>query len=114
MKITTTKELVDNKYSAEFKTEFPEQENDLIEKFGDPEINFGGSFTGPPVFDLADHYRKMKSGLPYTYQIDANGDVDAKDKMLVWITEIRARLVSEINTLRSQTDDFTGEIIETV
>ena len=114
MKIYITKEILDNTYSAEFKTEFPKQELDLITKFGDPEVNFGGTITGPPAFTLPDAYRKMKAGLPYTYSIDGNGDAQAKDKMLAWITEIRARLVSAINTLRSQTDDYSGEIVETV
>lgn len=114
MKVTLVKSLANNYYSTEVKTEFPEQEEELIEKFGDTEVNFGGTFAGPPSFTLPDTYRKMKAGLPYTFGIDGNGDADAKDKMVVWNTEIRSRLLSAINTLRSQTDDYSGEIVETV
>ena len=114
MKIFITKELSDNRYSAEFTVELTDQEKALATKFGEPQINYGGSITGPPAFDLADNYRLLYSGLPWSYSIDGNGDAQAKDKMNVWITEIKARLVSAINTLRSQTDDFSGEVIETV
>ena len=114
MKITITKSLLDNKYITEFKTEFPDQEIDLIEKFGDPLINVGGSITGPPAFVLSDEHRKLKGGFPYTLSMDADGDTQAKDKMLAWIEEIRARMLTAITTLRGQVDDFSGEIVETI
>ena len=37
MKVTLVKSLANNYYSTEVKTEFPEQEEELIEKFGDTE-----------------------------------------------------------------------------
>ena len=114
MKITFDKELLDNKYSAEVKTEFTDQELELITKFGDSQINVGGTITGPPAFDLEDQYRAIKAGFPYTYSIDGNGDSQAKDKMNAWITEVRDRLISAINTLRGKTDDYSGEVVETV
>ena len=114
MKIIITKSLNENKYSIEFKVELTEQETVQTVKFGEPSVNFGGTITGPPAFELADHYRDLPSGLPYTYSIDGNGDAEAKDKMLAWQTEIKNRLVAAINSLRNQTDDFTGEVVETV
>lgn len=114
MNIYVKRTLASNIYSVEFSTDFTSQESDLIEKFGDPEINCGGSITGPPAFDLSDQYRKLKAGFPFSYQVDGNGDDEASDKVLAWITEIRGRCVTAITTLRDQTDTFTGETIETV
>ena len=114
MDITVLKELKDNRYSAEFSLELTDQEADLAEKFGEPSVNVGGSFTGPPAFTLADDYHNLPSGFPVSLSIDANGDPEAKDKMNVWITEVKTRLTSAKNTLVSQTDDFSGKVIETV
>ena len=114
MKILIDKLLEDNRYSAEFKVELTDQEQAQVDAFGDPLVNFGGSFTGPPAFTLADEFRALVAGLPYTQSMDGNGDVDAKDKMNVWITEVKTRLTSAKNTLVGLTDDFTGEVVETV
>ena len=56
MKIILDKGLANNYFSTEVNTEFTEQEDDLIEKFGDPEVNFGGTFTGPPFFIWLDNW----------------------------------------------------------
>lgn len=114
MKITLNKTVVNNRFATEVGTAFPEQEDDLITAFGDPEVNFGGSFTGPPAFTLADNYRNLKAGMPTSFGIDGNGDAEAKDKMIVWNVEMRVRLLAAMNTLRTQTDDYSGELIETV
>jgi len=114
MIMTFVKDLLGNKYIAEVKTELTDQEIELAAKFGEPQINVGGSITGPPAYDLEDHYRAIKTGFPYTFSIDGNGDAEAEGKMNGWITEIRGRFVSAINTLRGKTDAYSGEVIETV
>lgn len=114
MDLTFDKTLVDNSYSAEVKTSFTAQEDELIVKFGEPQVNFGGDITGPPAFTLADHFRGIKNGVPYTNAIDANGDAQAKSKMVAWIAEIRGRMLTAISNLRAQTDDWSGDVIETL
>ena len=114
MKITINKELQNNIYAATFETEFTQQEDTLMEKFGEPVVNLGGDFTGPPAFTLADEYHKIKSGFPASQSMDANGDAQSEQKMTVWKDEVKARLVTAINDLRGQSDNYTGEEVETV
>jgi hypothetical protein len=114
MKITIKKVVEDNKYSAEMNAEFDGEEQNLSDKFGEPLVEFGGDITGPPAFTLATVPRAMVTGTPYTFSIDGNGDSEAKDKVNAWVVEVRARMVAALTTLEGNTDDFTGETIETV
>ena len=114
MKLIFTKDLQENIYSAEVKTELVAQEQLLSQKFGEPQINFGGTIPGPPEFELADIYKKIYSEMPYILEIDANGDPEAKSKILAWIAEIRTRMLASIASLRFNIDDYTGESIETI
>jgi hypothetical protein len=114
MELGINREIVDNRYYAEITTTFRESEEDLITKFGDPLINVGGEITGPPEFTLGDNTRKLSAGFPYTFYIDGASDAEAKDKMVAWIAEVRTRIISALNTLRSQSDDYTGEVLESV
>ena len=114
MQLTITKTLVDNKYAAEFDTTLTQSEQDLVTNFGEPLVDFGGSFTGPPAFTLASNVREINSGVPYSYEMDSDVDVDAETKMGVYVTEMRAKFISEITTLRAKSDGWTGQTIETV
>lgn len=114
MDITRIKTITANKYTTEFKTSFTTNEVQLINKYGDPRINVGGTFTGPPAFTLPDKYRDLKAGFPYTYYMDKNDDVLAEDKMTVWGNEVKQRMTDAIVALRANVDTFTDEIIDPV
>jgi len=108
------KTVLDNVHSSEVTTEFTGQEQALSTTFGEPEVNFGGTIPGAIGMTLPDHYRKINSGLPYSFSLDANGDADAKTKMNEWIAEMIVRLSAAAVALRAQSDDFTGEQKDTV
>lgn len=114
MNITRIKTINANKYTVEFRDSFTTNELQLITKYGDPRVNVGGTFTGPPAFTLPDKYRELKAGFPYSYYMDKSDDVLAEEKMNVWSSEVRQRMIDAITALRAQTDTFTDEIIETV
>ena len=113
MKVRTYKTLTSNVYKVELRTEATEVEQNLIDLFGEPEVNVGGSFTGPPAFTLPDALRKIVKGFPYSQQIDADGDAQAKDKMVVWADEVSTRIGTAVTTLRAQNDDFSKEEVDT-
>lgn len=80
-----------------------------IAKFGEPSIDFGGSFTGPPAFTLPTSQKKLVSGFPSTYSFDGNADTDAEDKAVVWEAEMRSRISSAVTTLVALVDEFTSD-----
>ena len=114
MKITALKTILDNKFSAKVSTVVNDTEKELIDKFGEPTVNVGGSFTGPPAFTEPNSYRKIVHGFPWTFKKDGDADEEAQDKVEVWKEEMEDRLTSEITTLKAKTDDFSGESAVTV
>lgn len=114
MIITIVKVLADNRYTSTISTSGTEQELALVEKFGEPTVNIGGSFTGPPSFSEPDSFKKIFNGFPRSFSKDADGDVLAKEKVVEWSDELVDRLTDAITDLRGQTDDFSKETIVTV
>lgn len=114
MKITILKTILDNKFSAKIATSVNDTEKELISKFGEPTINVGGSFTGPPSFSEPNSYRKIVNGFPWTFKKDGDADSESQEKVEVWAEEIEDRLTTEIATLKGKTDDFSGESAVTV
>ena len=114
--LRTFKDLKNNVYSVLLKFDtFPDQDLELMSDFGEPEVDVGGSFTGPPAFsNLATQLRKLKSGFPFTQTFDATGDAQAKDKANVWQSEMITRITAVMATLRGNTDDFSGESLNSI
>jgi len=86
----------------------------LMVKFGEPEINLGGPFVGPPEYDLDDNLVKIMSESPFVQSFDFRDHADAEDRANVWAAALTVRITAAIGTLRGQTDTFTGETVTTI
>lgn len=114
MKIRTEKLLDGNVYRVTISTEdFSELDLELMAKYDEPEIDVGGSFTGPPAFTLPSNLAGIKSGSPFKEGFDEDDFGDAEDRANVWAAEVTQRIKDELTTLRSNSDGFTGETCET-
>jgi len=114
MKIRTVKEIIGNIFTVQVSTEeWSENDNESMASYGEPEIDLGGDFTGPPAFSLPSTFSRIKSGSPFIGKFDGDDEAEAEDFADVWATEIIARLKAEITTLRALSDEFTGETVET-
>lgn len=114
MKIKLYKSVENNKYLTKIITEANDVDLSLSKKFGEPTVDVGGSFTGPPAFTEPTQFRKIFTGFPYTFTKDGTADAQAKEKSIVWGDTMEQRLQDTINALRNQVDDFTGERVITI
>jgi hypothetical protein len=114
MKLTITKIVDDNKFKATMATEANDLELEKIEKFGEPSINIGGSFTGPPAFVEPNQNKLLVTASPFVFIKDKDGDAEAEEKVDVWTTEVRTRIIDAKTTLVGLTDSFTDESTETI
>ncbi len=109
------KALTDNIYKVTLTpTNWSQQDLNLMDKYGEPEVETGGTGTLNPQFEFPTQLRKVKSGFPFTRAIDGDGDSDAEAKMNNWATEMQTRISTVLTTLRGNTDNFSGTIAITV
>ena len=107
--------LTDGVYKVSIRTEqWSQLDQQLMAKYGEPEIDLGGSFTGPPAFDLSSNLVKIMSESPFTQSFDSADYADAEDRANVWAAAISSRLDTAVTDLRTNDDDFTREEVETV
>jgi len=92
--------------------DWSEGDQELMSKYGEPEIDLGGSFDGP--FTLPNDLRRIMSESPFTERFDIADSALAEARAGVWETEISARITTAMTTLRANTDDFTKEEVETI
>lgn len=98
----------------------PESDKELIRKFGEPQINIGGTYNVQDAesnnysYTLPDQYLRVRSDLPYTQEFDSKSP-DFTDQ-----TELKAYGFAEnfksiyyaaFQELRAKADTFTGEEI---
>lgn len=114
MKLTTTKVVDDNKFQATMVTEANDLELEKIEKFGEPLVNIGGSFTGPPAFVEPNQNKLLITASPFVFIKDKDGDIEAEEKVDVWAAEVRTRIIDAKTTLVGLIDNFTDELAETI
>jgi hypothetical protein len=124
MDIRITQTLVNRFYSVQFNITPTDDENKLINKYGDPDVNYGGVITWdddddiqtPEVtlFSLPDNWRKLRGGTGWTQKFDGNVDVDAQQKATEYARNIKARLATAVSTLRANNDTFSIVDTETV
>ncbi len=86
----------------------------LMEKFGEPEINIGGTFLEETEdsFILPDQYVKVRSGFPFLQEFDSRSDPFATNtvvKVTAYRDELRTRFSDAFTALRANGDTFTGE-----
>ena len=114
MKIRVVTEIIGNVFTVQISTvEWSEGDNELMASYGEPEIDLGGDFTGPPAFSLPHSFSRIKSGSPFVGKFDYDDDVQAESYAGVWEAEIIVILKAAITTLRANDDTFTGETVET-
>jgi len=115
MKIRKYSTLADDIYKISLYTEdWSEADKNLIAKFGEPEIDLGGDFTGPPAFTLSTNLVRIMSESPFTQSFDGRDYADADDRAVVWKDEVSLRIVSAVTALRALSDSFSGEEVENV
>lgn len=118
MKIRTFKNLEDNVYRVSIQTEdWSERDMRLMEKYGEPEIDIGGTFLDENgsgsgddfTFTLDSKLYGVKTGSPFSYGFDARDYADAETRALLWATTLISRITDAMTTLRANDDGFTGE-----
>jgi len=111
--IRTYKQIIDDVFQVSIHTEdWSEGDDELMASYGEPEIDLGGSFTGPPAFTLPSNLTRIKSGSPFIGRFDGSDYPDAEERADVWAAEVVVRLKAAIDALRANSDDFTGESVE--
>lgn len=118
MDIIRENNIKDNRVKPKTVFEFTKTELELIKRFGDPEIELGGTFSSPSVasFTLDPNNKKLKSGSPFVEEFDAK-DLSlpvAISRAKLWQETIEQRSEQAINNLRVLTDDFSGRTVRTV
>ena len=81
MNIRTFKQIIGDVFQVTINTEqWSQLDNQLMASYGEPEIDLGGSFTGPPAFDLPSNFARIKSGSPFIGRFDGDDYVDAEER----------------------------------
>lgn len=124
MDIRVTQTIINRIYSVKFDILPNDDENKLINKYGDPNVNYGGVINWDddddvdtpeiPMFSLPDNWRMLRAGTGWVQKFDGNVDAQAQDKATEYVRNVKARLSSAVTTLRTNSDTFTNTITETV
>lgn len=95
-----------------------QQDKMLMQRFGEPTINVGGTFgTTPNDFTFPDEYVRIRSDFPYTRTFDSKGtpfDTNILVKTASYETAITTAFTDAFTTLRANNDAYTGEVITNV
>jgi hypothetical protein len=97
----------------------PESDKELIRKFGEPQINVGGTFLagGADEYILPDKYIRVRTDLPYTQEFDSKSvgfDTNTEAKALAFQIFFENAYEQAFTTLRESVDTFTGEYIKNI
>lgn len=102
------KTLVSDQYTVTFSlVSITDSDVNLMDKFGAPKVDFGGSFTGSPTFTLSTNQRSLKTGLPVSQTFDKNSDADAETKANAFEAQCKTRIAAALTALRANSDSFT-------
>lgn len=102
-----------------------ENDKQLISKFGEPEINIGGTYLAstPDEYILQDKYLRVRTDLPFVQEFDAKSltrdnqaaaQVSAQAQAVAFQTAFVANYEDAFNTLRTTADTFSGEYVENI
>ena len=98
----------------------PENDKELIRKFGEPQINIGGEYLPGTdnAFTLPDKFLRIRSDLPYTQEFDAKsnllGFASTEAQAYAFQDAFISNYIGAFETLRSNADTFTGETIQNI
>lgn len=93
-----------------------EEDKQLMQKFGEPEINLGGTFLAATAneYTLPDEYVKVRSDFPIRKEFDSKGapfDTNTVIKVTAFREDTTDKFTDAITALRAQADTFTSEFI---
>jgi hypothetical protein len=124
MDIRITQTLVNRIYSVKFDILPTEDENKLVNKYGDPDVNYGGVITWDndsntvtpeiTLYSLPDNFRKLRAGTGWTQKFDGAIDVAAQQKATEYARNIKRNITNVLTTLRANVDSFTTVDTDTV
>lgn len=116
VQVKVEKELTSGVYTTKFSIQdVSGSDTELIEAFGEPQIQVGGTITGPSdVKTLPAAFRGLPSGFPVMESFDEDDFVDAEGLANAYVTEILTRITTELGILRAKSDSFTGETVTTI
>lgn len=121
-KIRVYQKIDNNVYIIDFVNDLlalSKTDKDLMNKYGEPEINLGGDFEygDDGEFTLADEYVKIVSGFPVRREFDITAapfDEETDDRLTAYRTTILSRITTAFATLRANDDDFTNEFLTSI
>lgn len=123
MKIRTFYSIENGVYKVSIFTEdWSERDIRLMQRFGEPEINIGGTLSIPNPNSseddiqmvIEDSYRRIRSGSPITKCFDSRDSIYARDFAELWADETRGAISAAYTTLHDHSDDFTREVVHTL
>lgn len=118
MKIRTFKSLENGVYRVVLRTEdWSQGDQTLIAKYGEPLVNIGGdlssSYSGED-FLLDDRYVGVLSESPFSQSFDSRDYDDAEERAATWAGYVALAIRNAVVDLRTNSDGFTTESVETV
>lgn len=121
MKIRIFYRLENGVYRVSVCTEdWSENDVQLMEKYGEPEIDIGGDFhlepndSEPLDLFLPESHRRVKTESPITMSFDSRDMSHAKDFANAWADRISEAISSAFSSLHSHSDGFTRETVRTL
>lgn len=110
MKIREFYVLDNDVYKVSIYTEdWSQRDKQLMGKYGEPEVQLGGVFTGSNGFTLPTELMHIMSESPFVQSFDGRDFTHAEDMSNLWADEVSARITEAVATLRSNDDDYTRE-----
>jgi hypothetical protein len=98
-----------------------EYDKELMRKFGEPQINIGGTYDSESVnawsYTLEDKYLRIRTDLPFTQEFDSKSPDYAdytQEKALIFQSSFVAKYNDAFTAMRASSDTFTGEFLENI
>lgn len=108
-------------------TVLPESDKELLRKFGEPQVDLGGTYLEDTSneYTLPHKYMRVRSDLPFTQEFDAKNETtflddpaEAKEaaqaKALAFQSTFVDAYTLAFTNLRASADTFTGEYITNI
>ena len=112
MKIRTFKKLDNDVYRVSIYTQdWSEGDKQLMAKYGEPEIDLGGTFGDSDTFTLDTNLQRVMSDSPFAAAFDFRDNILAQDHANTWASTMTIRITDAVTALREQDDGFSGETV---
>lgn len=115
MKIRSFYTLNNDIYKVSLTTEdWSQGDIQLMTKFGEPEIDLGGTFNMSPSYTLPESLARVMSDSPFVQSFDHRDDEDAETRAAFWGATLVVRIEAAVTALRDLSDTYTHEEITNV